>query len=309
MGRNSTEAGKLVTQLIARICNNELGTNGSVTAMDKVFERGDDERGRFVPDGRSSDHFHGRVQMLEMVFRQYFDMLRKNCGQTLISCVRLFRVLVSIEKREDALKQWKSIGARDQKITKCLNQDLTQHTSAQRAVLSNLEDILSLPNFRFFTCTIALQRIHLETLPQPQHKATTLLTSSFTYACMTTALALVKEDLHKFMVKHLFSPITPTSSMSILNHIGVDGFWDHMQFVERLYVSFQKFVDDKPSPVKKEFVFRLSFADLDELMHDIEWRMNTIDSYDHQTRFGLSFVFDDMGLSFVPPYKRVTSVL
>jgi len=167
MPRKSTEAGCMMTKMLARLCDQEIGTKGSVTKMDEAFGLGRYIGGRFVADGRSSDHFYGRCEMLKGSFKEYFEKLKFKYGKIIASSVRLFRVLLSIENRQGASQQLSELECKEASLIRELNQLTLKSSWRQDALRPMMHCIAYRGELRLFACIIVLTRIHKETLAGP----------------------------------------------------------------------------------------------------------------------------------------------
>lgn len=89
MANDSSDAGKVMTKLLARVYDAEYEMNGSVTEIDRSFNLGTWQHGRYIPSGRSSKHFHGEEQVSVRVFRDYARKLYSRVGRVLTRGLRL----------------------------------------------------------------------------------------------------------------------------------------------------------------------------------------------------------------------------
>lgn len=306
MAQDSSDAGKLMTKLLACTYDLVYEMKGSVTMMDKSFGLGPKE-GRYIATGRSSDHFYGEVQMSKKSFWAYFNKLRPLLGRPLLTGLGLFKVMRSIENQQPSHSQVSVLNLREQHLSKRLNENLTNSPYVASAIQPTLQEIASLSHFQFLSCSLVAFRLHHESTEMPHDRSIPLVGRAFTFECLTTQLSIVQTEFHRFLVRHVFPSVSPQSESSMLAKHGEAEFWYQAKNIERLFESFDKFLQYNSGNQKKEFVLRLCFADMSELLADIEWHMNTADSHDHQTRFGISFVFTEMGFNFEPPQKRMWS--
>jgi hypothetical protein len=176
-------------------------------------------------------------------------------------------------------------------------------TDLKTIVSINAKAFSTLPEFGFIASSIVATRALNVFGISAADTANKLIFGAYTFECIVTELNLVSEEFHAFLVKYVFPPISTTSQ--ILPSVRYDKyeFDNHIAFIAQLIKTFDKFIDNKPSVVKNEFILRLCFADVDELLSDIEWEMGVIDASDKKTEFGLHFVFTEMKIDFQPTYR------
>lgn len=309
MANDSSDAGKVMTKLLARTYNAEYEMNGSVTEIDKSFNLGTWQHGRYIPSGRSSKHFHGEKQVSTRVFRDYARKLYLRVGRVLTRGLRLYKIMRAIEDNKPLQGQLSAMGFEEKSVSRALNIGLVTSPCVGLAVQPILKQLSTMSDFQFLNCSLISHHYYCEFIGVHNEETAQLLGRAFIYECMTTRLKMVHEEFHSFLVKHVFPAVSSQSKSSLLAKYGETGFLIHAKNLERLYESFDKFLNYQNANEKKEFILRLCFADMDELLADIEWHMNTADSYDHKTKLGIGFVFIEMGFSFKPPHKLVWSAI
>lgn len=215
----------------------------------------------------------------------------------------------AIEDNTPLQAQLSAMGDEEKSVSRALNTALVTSHCVGLAIQPILKQLSTMGDFQFLNCSLVSHHCYCEFIGVRNEEAAQLLGRAFIYECMTTRLKMVHEEFHSFLVKHVFPAVSSQSKSSLLATYGKAGFLIHAKNLERLYESFDNFLNFQNADEKKEFILRLCFADMDELLADIEWHMNTVDSYNHKTKFGISFVFTQMGFSFQPPHKMVWSTI